>query len=122
LNFELKTLIFKYVAKKKSSDQSELKKMVIFFLFYDMISRINIFSLTFDISLDQRNHAIIILEIMIMTQKLNIYLKKIISPHHYFTPEGQFEKNVGQNSQFVKLAFTYFHSKPSNYLKYFSPF
>ena len=50
------------------------------------------------------------------------FLTKFISPHYYFTPEGQFETNVGQKSQCVKLAFTYFHSKPSNYLKYFSPF
>ena len=50
------------------------------------------------------------------------FLKIFISLHYYFTPEGQFETNVGQNSQCVKLAFTCVHYKPSNYnLKYFSP-
>ena len=50
------------------------------------------------------------------------FLKIFISLHYYFTPEGQFETNVGQNSQCVRLAFTCVHYKPSNYnLKYFSP-
>ena len=35
------------------------------------------------------------------------FLTNFISLHYYFTPEGQFETNVGQNSQCVKLAFIF---------------
>ena len=41
--------------------------MVSLFLFYDMISKINIFSLTFNISLDKKKHTIFIPEIMVIT-------------------------------------------------------
>ena len=44
------------------------------------------------------------------------FFTAFISLHYYFTPEGQFERNVGQNSKSLKLAFTIFHSKPSNYV------